>query len=49
MSALIEINVGTAVRHRSVLLIGILIILAVLREKSIVNERLGAQKSKLNP
>ena len=49
MSALIEINVGTAVRHRSVLLIGILITLAALREKSNVNERLGAQKSNLNP
>jgi hypothetical protein len=33
LSALVEINFGTSVRHRSVLLIGILIMLAVFREK----------------
>jgi hypothetical protein len=33
-SAMIETNDGTSVRHRSVLLIGILIMLAIFREKS---------------
>ena len=33
LSALVEINDGTSVRHRSVLLVGILIMLAIFREK----------------
>jgi hypothetical protein len=39
LSALVEINDGTSVRHRSVLLLGILIMLATFREKD----------SKMNP
>jgi hypothetical protein len=35
LSAMVETNDGTSVRHRSVLLIGILIMLATFREKSI--------------
>ena len=35
LSALVETNDGTSVRHRSVLLIGILIVLATFREKNI--------------
>ena len=38
-SALLEINVGTAYRHRSVLLLGILILCAVFAEKRDTNKR----------
>jgi hypothetical protein len=39
LSALVEINDGTSVRHRSVLLVGILIMLAIFREKDSKTKR----------